>query len=320
MVKKRKNDTSIDPFASPVEAGSLDALLEKVNVGDVITMPSPSDSSRVIRLKCVVIPHDLIEVTTTVYGKNRRVQALLNEKAVSDILPAIKADGRNLHPALCWLKEDQCLVLAGTRRRKACLMAGADYVVLQSTDFTEADAEALAVSSDQYIAPSLWELGQAYCATRDALIEQGKKGSYREIAAIEGVSHTAVADSIKAYEAIPQQVLELYPTANHLGREAAKKLIAAIQEDKEMFDLLVNEVKSQSFFNEDLSDDKKAVLITKYLTTFDEKATRTEMLVSSDFVKLQRNLKSGDVTIKIDNRVMTDKRLEQLQRLLAGYN
>lgn len=304
----------------PIEAGSLDALLEQVNVGDVISMPAPSDASRTIRLKCVVIPHDQIEAKTSVYGKNRRVQALLNEKSVADILPAIQADGRNLHPALCWIKNDQCLVLAGTRRRKACLMAKADYVVLQSADFTEADAEALAVSSDQYIAPSLWELGQAYCDTRNSLLAQGKKGSYREIAAIEGVSHTAIADAIKAFEAIPEAVLMLYPTPNHVGREAAKKLITAIQTDKELFELLVSEIKEQAFFNDDSSDEKKSLLITKYLTTFDEKSARNEMLVDSDYVKLQRNLKSGDITIKIDNRVLTDKRLEQLQKLLAQYN
>ncbi|MFM9816004.1 hypothetical protein ACKI16_46955, partial [Streptomyces scabiei] len=73
-------------------------------------------------------------------------------------------------------------------------------MVLSSADFTDLDARILAVSSDQYIAPSLWELGQAYQFTKNELIEQGKKGSYREIAAIEGVSHTAVADAIKAFE------------------------------------------------------------------------------------------------------------------------
>lgn len=320
MVKRRKNDTSSDPFALPVEAGSLDALLEQVNVGDVVTMPAPSDSSRTIRLKCVVIPSDQIEARTSVYGKNRRVQTLLSEKSVADILPAIQADGRNLHPALCWIKNDQCLVLSGSRRRKACLMAQADYIVLQSADFTEADAEALAVSSDQYIAPSLWELGQAYHDTRQALIAHGKKGSYREVAAIEGVSHTAIADAIKAFESIPEAVLKLYPTPNHVGREAAKKLITAIQADREMFELLVGELSEQPFFTEDSSDEKKSLLITKYLTTFEEKSNRNEMLVDSDFVKLQRNLKSGDVTIRIDNRVLTDKRLEQLQKLLTQYN
>jgi ParB family chromosome partitioning protein len=35
---------------------------------------------------------------------------------------------------------------------------------------------------------------------------------------------------------------------------------------------------------------------------------------------LQRNLKSGDVSIKINNKVMTDKRLEQLTKLLSAFN
>ncbi|WP_033026760.1 transcriptional regulator, partial [Pseudoalteromonas sp. BSi20429] len=213
MAKKRKNDTRLDPFATAVGSSSLDALLEQANAGDVIRMPAPSDPARQITLVCKVIAHADIESTTGVYGKNRRVQALLNEKSVSDILPAIREDGRNQHPALLWDQGDKSLVLAGSRRRMACILGNADYLVLSSSDFTDQDAKILAVSSDQYIAPSLWELGQAYQQTKNELIEQGKKGSYREIAAIEGVSHTAIADAIKAYEQIPADVIALYPTA-----------------------------------------------------------------------------------------------------------
>ena len=35
---------------------------------------------------------------------------------------------------------------------------------------------------------------------------------------------------------------------------------------------------------------------------------------------LQRSLKNGDVSVKINNKVMTDKRLEQLTKLLAAFN
>ncbi|NOU50379.1 transcriptional regulator [Pseudoalteromonas sp. JBTF-M23] len=320
MAKKRKNDTRLDPFASPVEGSSLDDLLDQAKVGDVITMPAPSDPNRTITLTCHVIKHKDIELKTKVYGQNRREQSLLNERSVADILPAIKNDKRNLHPALCWQKDNIHWVLSGSRRRKACSLAGADYVVLTSNDFNENDAKLLAVSSDQYIAPSLWELGQAYAGTKLKLQEQGKKGSFREIAAIEGVSHTAIADAIKAYEQIPKNVLNLYPTANHVGREAAKKIIEAIQQEPELFQQMLKEVPSQPFMEEQMSDEKRSLMITKYLTTFEDKSHRNESLLESDFVKVQRSLKSGDVTIKIDNRVLTDKRLEQLQKILSNYN
>jgi ParB family chromosome partitioning protein len=263
MAKKRKNDTRLDPFATAVGSSSLDALLEQANAGDVIRMPAPSDPERQITLVCKVIAHADIESTTGVYGKNRRVQALLNEKSVSDILPAISDDGRNQHPALLWDQGDKSLVLAGSRRRMACILGNADYLVLSSSDFTEQDAKILAVSSDQYIAPSLWELGQAYQQTKNELIEQGKKGSYREIAAIEGVSHTAIADAIKAYEQIPAEVIALYPTANHVGREVAKKLMNAKERDQETFNQLVSDLASDEELNAITSDDKRAMAITK---------------------------------------------------------
>ncbi|MGY8877998.1 MAG: transcriptional regulator, partial [Pseudoalteromonas sp.] len=261
-----------------------------------------------------------IESTTGVYGKNRRVQALLNEKSVSDILPAIAEDGRNQHPALLWDQGDKSLVLAGSRRRMACILGNADYLVLSSSDFTEQDAKILAVSSDQYIAPSLWELGQAYQQTKNELIEQGKKGSYREIAAIEGVSHTAIADAVKAYEQIPAEVIALYPTANHVGREVAKKLMSAKERDQEAFNQLVSDLASDEELNAITSDDKRAMAITKCLTAEPQAAVKREAVLENKFVSVQRNLKSGDVSIKIDNKVMTDKRLEQLTKLLSVFN
>ena len=320
MAKKRKNDTRLDPFATAVGNSSLDALLEQANAGILITSPALSDSSRQITLVCKVISHADIEKTTHVYGKNRRVQSLLNEKSVSDILPAIREDGRNQHPALLWEQGDTSLVLAGSRRRMACILGNADYLVLSSSDFTEQDAKILAVSSDQYIAPSLWELGQAYQQTKNELLEQGKKGSYREIAAIEGVSHTAIADAIKAYEQIPSSVIALYPTANHVGREVAKKLVIAKERDAESFNLLVANVASNAEVNAITSDDKRAMAITKLLTAEPQAPSKKEAVLENEYVMLQRNLKSGDVSIKINNKVMTDKRLEQLTKLLSAFN
>ena len=283
-------------------------------------MPAPSDPNRMITLTCQVIKHSDIESQTRVFGQNRREQSLLSQKSVADILPAIKNDQRNLHPALCWSKGDIQWVLSGSRRRKACLLADADYVVLSSSDFTDKDAKLLAVSSDQYIAPSLWELGQAYADTKQELIAQGKKGSYREIAELEGVSHTAIADSLKAFEQIPLKVLQHYPTPNHLGREAAKKLIDAIKKDQDMFFLLLEDLRNQSFMSEEMSDEKRAIIITQFLINFEQPVRRNESLFSNEFIDLQRSNKSGDITIKINNQVITDNRLEQLQKLLATYN
>ena len=321
MVKKRKNDTRIDPFSTFVETSNLDALLESASVGQEITMPAPSDSSRSIRLTCKIIKNVDIASSTQVFAKNRRVQSLLNEQSVSDILPAIKADQRNQHPALTWSKDGVELVLAGSRRRKACMLAGADYIVLSSDDFNEEDAKILAVSSDQYIAPSLWELGQAYSQTKADLIAVGKKGSYREIAEIEGVSHTAIADALKAFEKLPSEVIALYPTANFVGREVAKKLIVSLELDQDAF---MQRVADTQALLEDIrqdSDDKTAIAITKSLVEQPKVAKSRESLdFNNEYIVGHRNEKTGDLVIKIDNRVLTDKRFDQLEKLLTHFN
>ncbi|MEM0516457.1 ParB N-terminal domain-containing protein [Pseudoalteromonas sp. YIC-827] len=321
MAKKRKNDTRIDPFATAVESSSLDQLLAQAQAGDVISMPAPSDPNRTIRLTCQVIAHQDIEQRTKVYGKNRRVQALLTEKSVADILPAIREDGRNQHPALAWEHNGELLVLAGSRRRKACMLAPADYLVLSSSDFNDEDAKILAVSSDQYIAPSLWELGQAYASTREELKELGKKGSYREIAQLEGVSHTAIADAIKAFECLPKDVLALYPTANHVGREVAKKLIQAQDKDGSAFNERVADCRAQFAQTGFDSDDKAALAITKYLCEAPQGVKRNEDIkLANDFVRIQKHSKNGDLTIKIDNKIMTEKRFMQLAKMLESFN
>ena len=87
MVKKRKNDTRIDPFSTFVETSNLDALLESASVGQEITMPAPADPNRSIKLTCKIIKYNDIEQLTKVYGKNRRVQSLLNEHARSMLRP-----------------------------------------------------------------------------------------------------------------------------------------------------------------------------------------------------------------------------------------
>lgn len=322
MAKKRKNDTRIDPFATAIEASSLDALLDSAKDGDVITMPAPADSTRTIRLTCKLILNKDIKEKSSVYNKNRRVQSLLTDKSVADIVTSIQADGRNQHPALTWLNEGKEVVLAGSRRRKACMISGADYLVLSSPDFNDEDAKILAVSSDQYIAPSLWELGQAYAQTKQELQALGKKGSYREIAQIEGVSHTAIADAIKAHELLPEAVLSLYPTANFVGREVAKKLSAARLKNQSLFDQKVSDLSLDNALIDPQSDDKTALAITRYLIEDDSSKTplRSILDFSNQYIVAQKSEKSGDVMIKIDNRVLTDKRLEQLAKLLANFN
>ncbi len=321
MAKKRKNDTRIDPFATQLETSNLDILLENAAVGDEITMPAPSDPNRTIKLSCKVIPHNQIETHTQVYDKNRRVQSLLTETSVSDLLPAIKADGRNLHPALCWKIGDIDYVLAGSRRRKACSLTNSDYIVLTSADFNAEDAKILAITSDQYIAPSLWELGQAYAQTRSELINEGKKGSYREIAEIEGVSHTAIADAIKAYDKLPANILSLYPTANHVGREVAKKLITALENEPDKFNERLKETQANLAALKRDSDDKTAQAITKSLIESSVQSKNKENVdFKNNYINAHRSMKTGDMVIKIDNKVLTEKRFEQLSKLLVNFN
>lgn len=60
--------------------------------------------------------------------------------------------------------------------------------------------------------------------------------------------------------------------------------------------------------------------ITKLLTAEPQAPSKKEAVLENEYVMLQRNLKSGDVSIKINNKVMTDKRLEQLTKLLSAFN
>ena len=102
--------------------------------------------------------------------------------------------------------------------------------------------------------------------------------------------------------------------------KSLKKLIIAKERNAESFNQLIADVASNNEVNAITSDDKRAMAITKLLTTEPQAASKKEALLENEYVMLQRNLKSGDVSIKINNKVMTDKRLEQLTKLLSAFN
>ena len=69
-----------------------------------------------------------------------------------------------------------------------------------------------------------------------------------------------------------------------------------------------------------MSDNKSALQLAKLSTAEPAAPSRREALIDSEFVSVQRNIKSGDLSVKIDNKVMTDKRLEQLTKLVNSFN
>ena len=70
------------------------------------------------------------------------------------------------------------------------------------------------------------------------------------------------------------------------------------------------------------TDDKTALAITRELTYAEpvKSSARQNIDMGNSYISAQKHEKSGDVVIKIDNRVLTDKRLEQLTKLLANFN
>ncbi|MFM9745821.1 hypothetical protein ACKI2C_50560, partial [Streptomyces brasiliscabiei] len=86
----------------------------------------------------------------------------------------------------------------------------------------------------------------------------------------------------------PESVLSLYPTANHVGREVAKKLIAAKERDENTFNTLVIELSNDTNLNQIEGDDKRALAITKLLTAEPQAVQRKEAVLENDFITVQR--------------------------------
>ncbi|MND44795.1 Virulence regulon transcriptional activator VirB [compost metagenome] len=184
-------------------------------------------------------PED-IQSKTFVNHLNGRDQRFLTEESVSDITQDLLVGGQ-LYPAIGVRMEDgRVLILAGSRRRLACILANHTYDVLVCSEMlSPADVEFISSASNSHKPLSIVDLSLKWTAE----LEVECHGDRSILAERYGVTTMTVSRVLKA-ASIPTVWIEMFPDVNILTHPIISKLANASKGlSTEQIDLVVAQVK-----------------------------------------------------------------------------
>ena len=238
----------------------------------IASMIDSSSQSRTFTLKSgekatfvrQLIPHDDIATRTCVDpGVNGRDQSTLTPESLQEITRTITL--QQFFPAIGRVNGNQIEIMDGSRRRAACLLAGASLEVLVTADdLSLSDARQLAADIQTAKEHNLRELGLRF----KLMNENGM--SKTEIAKAEGISNAKVSRAFQA-ASVPAAFIELFPVVSELTLQDYQLLLDVWEEAKaEAVDVseLAGEIRHR--LDEDAAlqsaslDEKKSVILNGF--------------------------------------------------------
>ncbi len=166
-----------------------------------------------------VVPHGDIETQTKVDPRNERQQHWLKPISLGRLARTIKRRGQ-IFPALCYRdKKGVIWVIDGSRRRKACILGGSDFIAyVCDSEFPAELVSLLSSEANEHQAPSLIERGISWLQEmdRDALEQKDIASKYKLNAA-------TVSIGVKGAK-LPRDIVDLFPSPSGIGRDMITKL------------------------------------------------------------------------------------------------
>lgn len=171
------------------------------------------------------IPSGEIEAKTFVDAQiNGRDQSALTEESVKEITRTISL--QQFFPAIGRVVGDRIEIMDGSRRRAACLFAGAGLEVLVTEETIDiSDARQLAADIQTAKEHNLRELGQRFMLMQD----QGMSKS--DIAKAEGISNAKVTRAFQA-ASVPAEIIDIFPVVSELTLPDYQLLLDVAEEAK----------------------------------------------------------------------------------------
>lgn len=184
---------------------AIASFIDNNNASRTFTLKSGKSATFTRQL----IPHDDIAARTYVDAQiNGRDQTTLTEESVRDITRTIGL--QQFFPAIGRQKDGHIEVMDGSRRRAACLFAGASLEVLVTSDELDiSDARQLAADIQTAKEHNLRELGLRFALMN----ENGMSKS--DIAKAEGISNAKVTRAFQA-ASVPAELIALFPVVSEL--------------------------------------------------------------------------------------------------------
>ncbi|ORJ23971.1 ParB/RepB/Spo0J family plasmid partition protein [Rouxiella badensis] len=203
---------AVQPSSAPI----VNTLRERVGaiVGNVITLPICGKN---VKFTLKTIPGERVEKATMVWAGNERLQELLTETSLDDLIPSFLSSGQQ-NPAFGREISGVVEVADGSRRRKAAIITGSDYRVLVG-DLDDEQMSQFSLLGNEYRPTSAYERGKRY--TR--LLETKYDNNVSQLADAENIDRKVIMRCVNTAE-LPIEVISLFTNPTELSARAGEEL------------------------------------------------------------------------------------------------
>lgn len=298
---------------------------------EIVKIPSPIRPGVELSFKMRIIKSDDILKTTYKSPYNLRSADHLSIGAVLDILPEIRKDKRNTHPAFGSVDSSgKVEVLAGMRRRKAVsLTENGEFYILVCEELNEQEKAHFALTSDEYEKPSLLDLGFTLIELKQRKAEQGIEINYDELASMYKVSTGKVSEAIN-FAQLPSELFSLFPSLANISVRFLRSMKKHHKAGEGNFRATLNKAIESGMrvavSGEDNQDSIKAKckqLEIDFLESLSHKDSPIKPTSKwSDFnavsgVKVAL-AKNGKIKIELDDKKLSKEKLNKIYKLLES--
>lgn len=204
-----------------IESGTSD--LENTTSDSSITRSLSLASGKRVELKLYTFTgKDNIEASTEVDVSNIRIQDLLNDESLKDILSSIEVG--QLYPAIGYMENGIVKIVDGSRRRKASILRNCSFSVeVADCKISLKDAEEIVRISEQKRKLSYIEWGKYY----QSKIDNNVYPDAKRLAEKEGVSTGYVSLCLNAAK-LPKEVIDVFIDLSLISTQKDTKALVGI--------------------------------------------------------------------------------------------
>lgn len=170
-----------------------------------------------------------------VWGANERLQELLTEETLDDLIPTFKSDGQQF-PAIGREVNGVIEVADGSRRRMAAIMTERQYCVWVG-DLNDTQMASLTEIGNDYRPTSAYERGKRY----KRLVDQLYNGNVKAMAEGENLARRVVIRCMATAE-LPIEIIKLFANPSELSARAGEELQKVYKEHPAIMMNMVEEL------------------------------------------------------------------------------
>lgn len=207
------------PAAAPV-VNELIRQAGGLKPGSSVSMPV---CGREVVFTLKSVPAGQVERKTLVWGENERLQELLTEAALDDLIPSFVSGGQII-PAFGREVNGLVEVADGSRRRKTAIFTRSDYRVLVG-NLDDEQMAALSQEGNNYRETSAYERGRRY----SRLLESKYDGNVSALAAAEKKDRKIITRCVNT-ASLPIEVIKLFTNPSELSARAGDELYSVFRD------------------------------------------------------------------------------------------